>query len=319
MKITVIKDEWNNKACYVGFIQFEDIGKIIDATQDQAMNRLVKEKRVDNISTYIQKEKKKCFFPPVVLNCRKRLVFKEINNNVCEIDIEKKSLTIIDGQHRINAINKAMGTCNEIKNNNLPFILIENIEEQEHRNLFNLINENSVNVESTVSARFDISKENLFGLRFVHEEMEHGQINIKDLIEWEAKQSTDKVCYLFITQVNKKFINHMHTTDDEEIYSILKLFWITYFNKIINLTGCAKKFYVKKVTLMAICKHILDNSTLMEELEEKITKAIEELILDEFKNEYKDGYTQSNNTYNNIIEFLKNEKECISDKEKIAI
>lgn len=62
MKITVIKDEWNNKACYVGFIQFEDIGKIIDATQDQAMNRLVKEKRVDNISTYIQKEKKNAFF-----------------------------------------------------------------------------------------------------------------------------------------------------------------------------------------------------------------------------------------------------------------
>lgn len=324
MEIKVKESKWNGRMCYLGFLKYSDLNKIINLKQDLSMNRQVNLSRVDKICNYIKENKEKVFFPPVILNCSEKINFRGEGSEK-ELIINNESLTIIDGQHRISSIIEVLKNEDKkftkfIENNEIAFLLIESLEDYEHRDLFNLINESSTNVEATVSARFKIAYENLYGLRYINE-----NISIKNDVEWELKQSSEKVCYIFITEVNKKLLEYIdkniEDSNDEGNYNVIKCFWEKYFVFINQVNNEVKKFFVKKVVLRTLTETILDNIKEMEEykmtenitsyekLNNRINKVLDDLLIKQFNTEYNDGYRQSNDTYKNILGYLISQKE----------
>ncbi|WP_415331678.1 DGQHR domain-containing protein [Clostridium perfringens] len=325
MKIEVKESQWNGRMCYLGFLKYKDLDNIINVKQDLSMNRQVNSVRVNEICDYIRENKQKVFFPPVILNCSDKINFEE-HGEKKELTINNKSLTIIDGQHRISAIIKIMNEdviFNCIKENEIAFLIIESLKDYEHRDLFNLINERSTNVEATVSARFKISYENLYGLRYIRNNINKFSENLKNLVEWELKQSSEKICYIFITDINKQLLKYINKNigviNDEENYNVIETFWDIYFEFLIGTNTDIKAFFVKKVVLTTLIYTILDNIEnndykkdkeikSYDDLKEKIKIVLNDLLIDSFKQEYDGFYRQTKNTYSEILNYLIDEK-----------
>lgn len=137
MNLKVIEYEWNGKGCYLGVIAYEDISKIIKLEVNQAKNRNIDPSKVEQIITYIMQEGKRAFFPPVILNSSSKFT---LNDN--ELTVRNNSLVIIDGQHRLEAISRIVKENiigEDVRKKEIPFLLIESVENQEHRELFKLI------------------------------------------------------------------------------------------------------------------------------------------------------------------------------------
>src|SRR5690606_29252064 len=66
---------------------------------------------------------------------------------------------------------------------------------EEHRILFNEINQNAEKVGSVVSERFEPNIQNLVSLRYISENPQY-----KSLIEWEKEQSDSKIVYLHLVK-----------------------------------------------------------------------------------------------------------------------
>lgn len=325
MKVKVQESRWNNKICYLGFLEFRTITEVVNNKQDLAMNRKVRPERVEKIVIYINDNIDTVFFPPVILNSCEKITANVQNNDITEVEFKKNSLTIIDGQHRISAIKKALENSDineKLKLKRLPFLLIENLDDSEHRNLFNLINESAANVEATVSARFKICYENMYGLRYIRTNLDKFRSSmveycVKDMIEWEVKQSQEKVCYIFVTELNKRFLKYIESNFDEKSpqkdYEMIEYFWDKYFSFLSNgLSDNIKSFYVKKVTLRAIVDCILGDIELIhenkaknyDELIKKIDTVLNDLLINDLANEYEGPYKQCSDTYKEIIKFL---------------
>lgn len=335
MKIEVQETIWNGKMCYLGFLKYRDLSNVINIKEDLSMNRKVNPDRVDEICDYIKDNKERVFFPPVILNCSDKIKISNDMKSIKEIDINKKSLTIIDGQHRIYSIIKVLNkSCSNynIKDNKIAFLLIEALEDCEHRALFNIINESSTNVEATVSARFKISYENLYGLRYIRLNMDKFKdIKLKDMVEWELKQSSEKICYIFITDINKYLLSYIKKNikqqNDRDDYNIIDEFWNLYFEFIIDVEKDIRAFYVKKVVLRTLIDTILDNINNEEykkeieirsydELKNKIDTVLKDLLIKSFNEKYNGYYKQSKDTYLGILKYLINEKNKKDEEKK---
>jgi len=212
--IPSISYKWDEHNCYVGTISYGEIPNVIVPELDLAMNRDIDKKRVKEIVEYISEEMNGAFFPPVILNCKATTDYNEKERKL--IIIEGK-LKIIDGQHRLNSIieliDKLEGEqLKKLKKIKLPVLVIEGLEDYEHRSLFYKINKKSKNVDSNISLRFTPTIENLLGLKYVSKHLDK-----KNLIEWEKKQSfsKDKIAYIHLVDCLKKITKSLSTFNKE--------------------------------------------------------------------------------------------------------
>lgn len=129
-EIQAIRYDWHTYSCYIGVMRFKDVPNYINSNIDQSMNRLIDPKRVSEIIEYISTNLSNAFFPPVILNSSNKIEYNSQNET---LSLKRKDLVIIDGQHRIKAINdinesQDINLKNNIANLNLPFLLIESLD-----------------------------------------------------------------------------------------------------------------------------------------------------------------------------------------------
>ncbi|SPT96479.1 DGQHR domain [Lysinibacillus capsici] len=269
-KIKVLQYCWGKYNNYLGLMPFNQVQHIINNDIDFSMNRAVDRTRVIEIINHIEKKVDNLFFPPVILNSDSGNTIR-LNPQNSEINLEHPNkMKIIDGQHRLTAI-KDIFTQDEykelaqkLKNHKIPFVLIESLEPEEHRILFNEINQNAEKVGSVVSERFEPNAHNLICLRYIAENLE-----CKKWVEWENEQSDEKIVYLHlvrcielinkaISRVLKKnqfdtmFSYPLHK--DDNYFGIMKSFLNAIFihiNKVGN-DKIRREFWVKRVSLIAV-------------------------------------------------------------------
>ncbi|TDL64174.1 DGQHR domain-containing protein [Paenibacillus amylolyticus] len=270
-KITAVVYSWNTKNCYSGFMSYNDVKRYVNLVKDQSMNRLINDASVDLIIKYMKEEGDGIFFPPVIMNSSGKLKY---DHTTYKLLIEQSSLTIIDGQHRIKAINEILedpDSMNDFDKIKIPFLIIEELSPELHRKLFHTINDKSTKVQNNVSDRFSTTTSNLIGLRYVSEHLEN-----KDMIEWEGKQSKEKIVYSHMLNCIEKIEDFLEekfkdaleeidpiTVEDKEYYykdagyyGVFVAFWDYIFNKI-RSNPHDISFYVKEVVLSNIAKHML--------------------------------------------------------------
>ncbi|OAT85999.1 hypothetical protein A6P54_17795 [Bacillus sp. MKU004] len=271
MKVAIpsINYMWHDHNCYVGTIDYGDIPAVIDLKLDLAMNRDINETRVDEIVEFIKEEMSRVFFPPVILNCQ---ASTEYNENNKSLKIIEGKFTIIDGQHRLKAISKLINSTEgnelkKIKKLKLPVLIVEGLENYEHRELFYNINKKSKTVDSNISVRFTATLENIIGLKYFSE-----KIDRKSLIEWERKQSfsKDKIAYIHLVDCIKKVIkgltplaatidNDNYLYEDQRYYNIFKVF----IDKILNFIEDThdkkmKELFMTKIYLNALTNKVVE-------------------------------------------------------------
>ncbi|MEB9405653.1 DNA sulfur modification protein DndB [Bacillus cereus] len=215
INLDATKFEWQNKTCYVGNIKYVHIPSTIDLKDDLSMNREINENRVQDILDYLKDRIEGTFFPPVILSSDATLRF---NESTCTLSVIDGSFTVIDGQHRISAIKNLMDDVpldKKYKNMRLPVLIIEGLENYQHRNLFNTINKKAKIVDNNISIRFSPILENLIGLRYFSENPLR-----KPLIEWEKKQSfaKDQVAYIHLTECIKELNKALKNTQILTVY-----------------------------------------------------------------------------------------------------
>jgi DGQHR domain-containing protein len=271
-KIKAVVYFWNTKNCYTGFMSYSDVKKYVNIVKDQSMNRLINEGSVDLIIKYMKNEGEEIFFPPVIMNCSNKIKYDSVSSLM---EIEEGSLTIIDGQHRIKAINEILADSeylSEFGSKKIPFLIIEELSPELHRKLFHTINDKSTKVQNNVSDRFSTTTSNLIGLKYVSE-----HLDIKELIEWEGKQSKDKIVYshmLNCIEIIESFLqgklrntlntiegivveNKKHLYRHTSYYAFFETFWDYFFAKL-KEKPLDKSFYVKEITLSYITKIMIN-------------------------------------------------------------
>lgn len=342
-EIKAIKYNWANYSCYLGVILYNDVPKYIKSKSDQSMNRTINDSRVTEIKEYIDRNLSNAFFPPVILNSTSRI---DYDNDNCILKANSSSFTIIDGQHRIKAIIDIMrgdnGTKENIRNYTLPFLLVENLEPEAHRSLFNTINENATTVETTVSERFSTENRNLLGLKYIS-----STPGIKSLIEWENKMSQEKVVYLHLTSCTellldcvkeilkeKTEINDSLLYRDDVYFSIYKTFWDVIFDHIKTVSVSDRNFWVKLVTLTALTKQVCSDLRKDSELTQlectfheackkiaiKLKGYLSNLKVDKLIFQYKGSTRRNDSTYKAVIDYIGVNKKLVGniDEDTIA-
>ncbi|MGC7946843.1 DNA sulfur modification protein DndB [Bacillus sp. II_CA] len=334
--IDAIRYQWQNKSCYVGNMKYSIVPYITDLKSDLSMNRDINEKRVTDIVTYLTDKIGGTFFPPVILSSHCTMEYNDTTN---KLTVKDGKFTIIDGQHRISAINSIIDdpTLNKkYKNICLPVLIVEGLENHEHRNLFNTINKKAKVVDSNIAIRFTPNLENLLGLRFFTENRTY-----KGLIEWEKQQSfsKDKVAYIHLTECIKEINKHLSSSkllanyflenDNEnrllythdDYYLLIKLF----LNKLLNFikqNPNELEFYTTKAYLRAIadevCETIKKNTELdkFEDASQMIDKTLNSLFKEIFI-PYNGKKTSSSAAYLSIRSFLKVNTLLIENKQAI--
>ncbi|MGE7615888.1 DGQHR domain-containing protein [Paenibacillus sp. NPDC101420] len=271
-KIKAVVYFWNTKNCFTGFMSYNEVGKYVNIVKDQSMNRLINDASVDLIIKYMKNEGEEIFFPPVIMNCSNKIKYDSVNSLM---EIEESSLTIIDGQHRIKAINEILADTeflSEFGSKKIPFLIIEELSPELHRKLFHTINDKSTKVQNNVSDRFSTTTSNLIGLKYVSD-----HLDIKEIIEWEGKQSKEKIVYSHMLNcieiiedfLQKKFKNTLSTIEgvlvdnkkhlykNDNYYSVFRAFWDYIFLKL-KEKPTDKNFYVKEITLSYISKILIN-------------------------------------------------------------
>lgn len=335
--IDVTKYEWQNKPCYVGNMKYSVIPHLIDLKSDLSMNRDINDSRVDDIVTYLTEQIEGTFFPPVILSSNATM---EYSDSTCKLNIQDGNFTVIDGQHRISAISRLIedpSLNKKYKNIRLPVLIIEGLENYQHRNLFNTINKKAKIVDSNIAIRFTPNLENLLGLRYFSKNMEH-----KELIEWEKKQSfaKDKVAYIHLTDcikgLNKQLIKcealqtYLTTNDErllytkDEYYNIIQLFLNSVLNFINQNQENRKKleFYTTKAYLRAIADELCEKIIQTEDLDtySKIKDLFQHTLNDLLNNiviPYSGKLTSSSVSYKSIRTFLKVNKLLVPHETNI--
>ncbi|MGE1102027.1 DNA sulfur modification protein DndB [Peribacillus simplex] len=322
MNINAIKYEWQEYTCYIGIIKYNDVPNLINVDSDLSMNREINPANVGKVIKYINNELDGTFFPPVILSCN---VQTEYESN--QLKILEGHLTIIDGQHRIKAIGEILdGTEGEqrsiLNNIVLPVLIIEGLESSKHRDLFNMINDKAKTVDSNISVRFSSTLENIIGLKYVSEK------SIKEEIEWEAKQSRNKVVYLHIVESIKALTSTLKELTDElysqetllydqnEYFNVIRNFLDKLFGYVLiprEMEEPIENFFKKKVFLRAVTDEVCDDVKFYlqkggEKKLESINLIVEQTlskILNEFVIPYTGVKNVKDSTYLSLRNFLK--------------
>ncbi|PHE82682.1 hypothetical protein COF80_27030 [Bacillus toyonensis] len=191
-KIRVLQYKWGKNNNYLGLIPYKFIPDYINVDKDQSMNREVDLDRVEEIIKYIEKNADNLFFPPVILNSDSGITF---DSKKMEISFDSSNKAkVIDGQHRLTAIKKITRDQrykhikDKVQNYEIPFVLVESLEPEEHRTLFNEINKKAEKVGRLVSERFEPTIQNLICLRYIAENDQY-----EKWVEWEIVQSEKKL------------------------------------------------------------------------------------------------------------------------------
>jgi len=262
-KISAIQYNWNDHACYIGKISYKDLINLVDNKTDISMNRKIDGKRVKEIKQYILDNISDTFFPPTILNSKATISYEAPST----LNVKSGNFTIIDGQHRITAIIELLEDAQsqekqQLKIMELPVMIIEGLENYQHRDLFYMINETPKNVESNVSERFAPKLENLLALKFfsVNKQLVHA-------IEWHEKQSKEKIVYIHMTDCIRELnrviypaLKDWYDCERELIYKedsytdIIIYYWNTYFDMLENTSFPA--FFRKKITLRALVEDV---------------------------------------------------------------
>ncbi|MGM1050413.1 MAG: DNA sulfur modification protein DndB [Bacillota bacterium] len=337
-RLKVIPYKWNDHTCYIGVINYKDVSSLVDIRSDISMNRKIDDKRVEEIKKYILSDIPATFFPPTILNSRATLSFEEPG----ALNVKSGNFTVIDGQHRIKAVitllEEVEGVEKEqLKLMELPVVILEGLENYQHRDLFYMINETPKNVESNVSERFAPKLENLLGLKFFA-----ANKTLVDAIEWHEKQSREKIVYLHMTDCIRELNRILYPTlkdwfdcDRDLLYrepsyvGIINQYWNMYFNKLKDLNN--KSFYRKKITLRAIVEEIylrIDSAfneeryypTKLEDAIDKINKIINETLehlLKEPLIDYQGTEAVKRDVFTSIRHYLKINSKLHEYEEKI--
>ncbi|WP_088321843.1 DNA sulfur modification protein DndB [Bacillus cereus] len=269
-KIEATTFDWNDHTCYIGKIKYKDTLKLINTSSDFSMNREIDKTRVGQIEQYIKDSLENTFFPPTILNSRDTVLSIE---DKATISVTSGRFTIIDGQHRIKAIQNVLsGNKKEpfyqlISNLELPILVVEGLQNYQHRELFYLINQSSKKVDTNISERFTPKLENLLGLQYVSNNSQK-----KSQIEWNNKQSKERIVYLHITDCIRELTNgiYPHLKDfydcpkdllyKELTYAnIINEFWNEYFKLLQQQNDSTKSFFRKKIALRALVEDICVN------------------------------------------------------------
>jgi DGQHR domain-containing protein len=297
--LTAISYRWSEHLCYIGLMDYGDVESFVDIKNDLAMNREINEIRVKDIKNYIENEIDNTFFPAVILNCNASTEYSEKD---FKMKFNEGKLTIIDGQHRLKAIAELLLKFKDTKMESkfkklkLPVLIIEGLENSQHRSLFYTINKKSKTVDNNISVRFTPTVENLIGLKYFSIKPEK-----KKIIEWEKKQSfsKDKVAYIHIIECIKEIhkiiaeVAQKHYSkqsdllyEEEAYFGIFSKFLDKVFEHIeITRELKMKQFFMTKIYLLAItaetCKSIESTLTASSTFnEEQIIQVIENELTD---------------------------------------
>ncbi|KQY90154.1 hypothetical protein ASD24_24935, partial [Paenibacillus sp. Root52] len=323
--VNAISYSWNTKNCYSGFMSYNDVKRYVNLVKDQSMNRLINDTSVDMILKYMKEEQENIFFPPVIMNSSGKINY---DLTTYKLALEDSSLTIIDGQHRIKAINELLDDPNfknDFNKMKIPFLIIEELSPELHRKLFHTINDKSTKVQNNVSDRFSTTTSNLIGLRYVSENL----VN-REYIEWEGKQSKEKIVYSHILNCIEKIEDFIGTKFEDELkylnfvvvenknhyykdniyFEVFSKFWNYIFKKIAN-NPQEIGFYVKDVVLSTITKTMLDNlqSVTIEELKNEIEDTIDAIIPNELIFDYVFRINKSTECTESLMSYLQCNKQ----------
>ncbi|WP_283657985.1 DNA sulfur modification protein DndB [Paenibacillus sp. RC343] len=296
------------------------------------------DKRVEGIKQYILNDISGTFFPPAILNSRATLSFEKTGF----LSVRNGNFTVIDGQHRIKAIITLLDEIkgplsDELKLMELPIVIIENLENYQHRDLFYMINETPKNVESNVSERFAPKLENLLGLDFFSKHK-----HLIDSIEWHEKQSKEKIVYLHMTDCIRELtrilypnLRDWYDCERDLLYKestytdIITHYWNKYFEILSQLKS--KAFFRKKITIRAIIEDVYNkidyifnvqafNPRTLEESIRKIKQLIDEsmetLLCDPLI-EYHGSESVRKDVFSSIRHFLTINNKLIKYKDYI--
>ncbi|WP_411334426.1 DGQHR domain-containing protein [Metabacillus indicus] len=334
-KIKVLQYTWGKYNNYLGLLPFNQVEHLVNNDVDFSMNRDVDKARVAEIIKHIDNKADNLFFPPVILNSDSGNGIK-FNSKDMEISLDHlNKVKIIDGQHRLTAIKEILtqgefkDIALKVKNHVIPFVLIESLEPEEHRTLFNEINQNAEKVGSVVSERFEPNTQNLICLRYIADNLEY-----KEWVEWESEQSDEKIVYLHLVKcielINKAFPRILKKDQrdtmftqpyhkDETYFGIQKCFLDAVFNHI-NQIGNVKlkrEFWVKRVALVAVTDALISSLKALdlkstEQQHEDITSKIRETVSDKLNDllpvsmyyKYTGSSSQTKSTYDAIQKYI---------------
>lgn len=324
-KLNAISYNWNTKNCYSGFMSYNDVKRYVNLVKDQSMNRLINDTSVDMIIKYMKDEQEGIFFPPVIMNSTGKLKYEHATYKLV---IEDSSLTIIDGQHRIKAINELLEDQDfksDFDKMKIPFLIIEELSPELHRKLFHTINDKSTKVQNNVSDRFSTTTSNLIGLKYVSE-----NLNYKDYIEWEGKQSKEKIVYshmlnciekleeFIITNYESELETHeaiivenkKHYYKNDEYFGVFSEFWNYIFNKI-TTNSQEISFYVKDVVLSTITKIMIDgqNPSTIFNLKRDIKFILDSIVPNELVFDYVFRINKTTECTESLRDYLQCNKE----------
>ncbi|MBE5103329.1 DGQHR domain-containing protein [Priestia aryabhattai] len=332
-KIKVLQYKWGKYSNYLGLMPFEQVRHLVNIDKDPSMNREVDGKRVKKIIKYIEEKSDNLFFPPVILNSENGIRF---DSKKMEISLDPQNkLKVIDGQHRLTAI-KDISNNEEYKDLNekvqkkvIPFVLIESLEPEEHRVLFNEINQNAEKVGSVVSERFEPNTKNLICLRYIAEHP-----SSKQWVEWEKEQSDEKIVYLhlvkcielfqksfprFFKKQQREAIFDEPYHRNEDYFGIHKCFLDAIFSHIEQFRNDRhkQKFWVKRVVLVAVTESLittikalnlksmdLEPEEIVNKLKETISTELQNLLHSSMYYYYTGSSSQTKSTYEAIQKYI---------------
>src|SRR3989344_2943088 len=160
MKICGLKINQNDKEMFFTVISAEDLFTNFDIKVDTqskenvlGYQRNLSESRAQSFLRFIVK--RRGISPlSVLLNYREELSWKKEGELYC-IDLpEKAKLWMVDGQHRLEGLKKGIESSDEIKNFQIPIIIINEKEQYQEALQFFIVNKTHKGVKADLAQTF---------------------------------------------------------------------------------------------------------------------------------------------------------------------
>lgn len=286
--LSAIKGKQFGRDVYSSVLKFKDLDKFLSVFPD--VQREVNQRKVSALKKYIlsgleSENINMRFFSAVTVTCRGVIFYDEINNRMA-INTNECKLSINDGQHRFEAINKTLEQLEKdfIKSKNrgktqrikkqidtlkdmvIPVVIFDGLSEKEEKQLFHDLNNlaqrpsrntnirlNQIDLFSRISR--ELAEENKY-LRYYGVEMDKMSVQ---------KGNKNTFTLSAIYEASKEILGHRHNSEvlTEENYATCKQYLSDIFDKLFfalppDLNEKGKYLFDKSYTLKAVSRFIGD-------------------------------------------------------------
>jgi len=322
MKICGLKINQNDKEMFFTVISAEDLFTNFDIKVDTqskenvlGYQRNLSESRAQSFLRFIVK--RRGISPlSVLLNYREELSWKKEGELYC-IDLpEKAKLWMVDGQHRLEGLKKGIESSDEIKNFQIPIIIMNEKEQYQEALQFFIVNKTQKGVKADLAQTFlsrvkeeDNLKEDLpsqvtRGLDWIPQAL-RVMYSLKEEKDspWYQKIQLPNEPKLRATITQNAFINSLEpmfkddnfrlSFDSESIAKLLLLYWKAIRDLCHDAFEFPKDYVIQKTTgVFVLHKLFLKIVNLSKNEQNQVTlETIKEVLQNSSK--FKDGYWAS--------------------------